>query len=65
MKFELSRNIERWCQEALREIDGTPVPPFDKVQAAVLVHQLKVLSDISEKLTEMKDTTVAQAAGMR
>jgi hypothetical protein len=67
MKFELSQNIERWCQEALREIDGTPASPFEKVQAAVLVHQVKVLDDISQKLSEIsKGTTRAQAtAGTR
>lgn len=62
MKFELSQNIERWCQEALREIDGTPASPFEKVHVAVLVHQVKVLSDISQKLSEIsKGTTLAKA----
>ncbi len=53
MNFELSKDIEQWCQEALREVNGTPASPFEKVQAAIQVHQLKVLSDISRELAEL------------
>ncbi len=53
MNFELSKDIEGWCREALREVDGTPASPFEKVQAAIQVHQLKVLFEISQRLSEM------------
>jgi len=51
MKFELSQNVEQWCEEALSEIDGMPAPLCDKIQAAALVYQAKVLAEISDKLS--------------
>ncbi len=51
MKFEIVQNVEQWCQEALREIDGTPAAHCEKVRAAACVYQVKILSDISRKLS--------------
>ena len=67
MKFELSQHVEQWCQDALNEIDGTAAPQCEKVQAAALVYQVKVLEDISHKLSEIsKGKTQARAtAGTR
>ncbi len=55
MKFELSQHIEQWCQEALREIDGTSAPQCEKVEAAALVYQAKLLADISHKLSKISE----------
>lgn len=64
MKFELSQNIERWCQEALSEIDGTPASQCEKVRTAALVYQVKLLADISHKLSKMSEgKSETRAAG--
>ncbi len=63
MKFELSQDIEQWCQAALNEIDGTPATQCEKVRAAAHVYQVKVLADISRKLSEIsKSKPLAKAA---